>query len=96
MKITFVHSPVIYYDQNYGTLFSPLWAFTLAAHVPDDWNIEIIDCVIQDSISIGRSDVFAFSCINRDINSLLIGIDPSIKKLHGVKQLFNLNNYNGN
>ena len=84
MKITFVHSPVIHYDQNYGTLFSPLWAFTLAAHVPDDWDIEIIDCVIHDSISIGRSDVFAFSGINQDIDSIRTTYDVLKRKYPGA------------
>jgi len=39
--ITFVHNPDIRYDQNYGTYFAPLWAYTLASHVPDNWWVTI-------------------------------------------------------
>ncbi len=70
-KITFVHAPVIQYDQNYGTLFSPLWAYTLAAHIPAHWTIEIVDCIVRDPDSIGPADIFAFSGINQDIESVL-------------------------
>ncbi len=42
-RITFVHAPKIRYDQNYGTLFSPLWAYMLAAHVPDGWDVTSAD-----------------------------------------------------
>jgi radical SAM superfamily enzyme YgiQ (UPF0313 family) len=75
MKITFVHSPIIHYDQNYGTLFSPMWAYTLAAYVPDDWDIEVVDCIVHDQNSIGSSDVFAFSGINQDFDSIRITHD---------------------
>ena len=74
-KITFVHAPVIRYDQNYGTLFSPLWAYTLAAHVPDGWDIVIADCKVDDVKAIGSSDVFAFSGINQDIDSIRAAYD---------------------
>ena len=70
-KITFVHAPDIRYDQNYGTLFTPLWAYTLAAYVPDDWDQEIYDCVLDDPSGIGPSDVFAFSGINQDFDNVM-------------------------
>jgi len=37
LRCAFVHSPdPVYADfQNYGTKFMPVWAYTLAAHVPD-------------------------------------------------------------
>ncbi|MBT3990020.1 MAG: radical SAM protein [Rhodospirillaceae bacterium] len=70
MQITFVHSPIVEYGQNYGTLFSPMWAYTLAAYVPSDWTIEITDCIFQDPKSIGEADVFAFSGINQDIDAI--------------------------
>ena len=69
-KITFVHAPVIQYDQNYGTLFSPLWAYTLAAHIPARWDIEIFDCIVHDPDGMGAADIFAFSGINQDIDSV--------------------------
>ena len=69
-RITFVHAPEIRYDQNYGTLFSPLWAYTLAAHVPDGWDITIADCNVEDPGTIGSAEVFGFSGINQDIDSI--------------------------
>ncbi len=69
-KITFVHAPEDFYDQNYGTRFIPLWAYTLAAYVPDTWEVEIIDCKIEDPRRTGPADVFAFSGINQDIDSI--------------------------
>ena len=41
MRITFVHCPEEHYDQSYGTQFIPLWAHTLASHVPEKWDVEI-------------------------------------------------------
>ena len=69
-KITFVATPNIQYDQNYGTLFAPLWAYTLAAHVPEGWDTDIADCVFEDLERIGPADVFAFSGINQDVGSI--------------------------
>jgi len=74
--ITFVHAPELRYDQNYGTLFSPLWAYTLAAHIPESWDVIIADCIVEDPKTIARSEVFAFSGINQDIES--------IRKVHGL------------
>jgi radical SAM superfamily enzyme YgiQ (UPF0313 family) len=70
MKLTFVHAPTIQYDQNYGTLFSPLWAYTLAAHLPPTSDVEIVDCTIEEPDHIGPSDIFAFSGINQDLDSI--------------------------
>ncbi len=74
--ITFVHAPELRYDQNYGTLFSPLWAYTLAAHIPESWDVTIVDCNVENPRTVARSDIFAFSGINQDIES--------IGKVHGL------------
>ncbi|MEE2708832.1 MAG: radical SAM protein [Gemmatimonadota bacterium] len=68
--ITFVHNPNIQYDQNYGTYFTPLWAYTLASYVPDNWSVTICDCKIDDINTVVPADVFAFSGINQDIDSI--------------------------
>lgn len=75
-KITFVHAPEDFYDQNYGTRFIPLWAYTLASHVPGTWDVEIVDCKIQVPGQVGPADVFAFSGINQDIDA--------IRRVHGL------------
>jgi len=69
-RITFVHASEDYYDQNYGTQFVPLWAYCLAAHVPDPWRVSIIDCKNQDPRDCGPADVFAFSGINQDVHAI--------------------------
>lgn len=66
MKITFVHSPEDFYDQNYGTQFSPLWAYYLAAYVPKHWEVDIIDCRLEDINRCAPADIFAFGGINQD------------------------------
>ncbi len=70
LKITFVPTPAIRFDQNYGTLFGPMWAYTLAAYVPETWKSKIVDCSFEDPRTIESSDVFAFSGINQDIDSI--------------------------
>src|SRR5208282_1854964 len=69
-SICFVHSPEVYYEQNYGTRFVPLWAFTLAKYVPASWDISINDCTFQDRTDIPEADVFAFSAINQDYRAI--------------------------
>lgn len=69
-KITFVNAPEDFYDQNYGTRFISLWAYTLASYVPDTWDVEILDCKTESPSAAGNADVFAFSGINQDIDSI--------------------------
>src|SRR3954470_8086993 len=69
--ITFVHSPVADYGQNYGARFAPLWAFTLAAHVPPDFEPRLLDCRTDDPRKLPFADVFAFSGINQDLPEIL-------------------------
>ena len=69
-KITFVNAPAVDYGQSYGTLFPPLWAYTLAAHVPAPWRAEIVDCTLEDPDRIACADVFAFSGTNQDVDAI--------------------------
>jgi len=69
--VTFIHSPDVRYDQNYGTLFVPLWAYTLSGYVPATWDKVVVDCVVSDVNSINESKIFAFSGINQDLESIL-------------------------
>ena len=70
-SITFVHSPEMRYEQNYGTLFSPVWAYTLASYLPDGWQPTVYDCVVEPIASIEPANVFAFSGINQDLDSII-------------------------
>ena len=81
-KITFVHSPHILYDQNYGVALVPLWAYTLAAHLPDGWQAEVFNTQIDKGLaSIGAADVFAFSGLNKDLDTIRAAFSV-VKKRH--------------
>jgi radical SAM superfamily enzyme YgiQ (UPF0313 family) len=69
--ITFVHSPLVDFGQNYGARFAPLWAFTLAAYVPATFEARVSDCTSEPPRELGYADVFAFSGINQDLETLL-------------------------
>ncbi len=74
MRIAFVHAPdPVYADtQNYGAQFMPVWAYTLAAHVPDDgrFSLSLHDCRFEDPDRIPEADAFLFSGINQDCGRL--------------------------
>lgn len=70
-RIQFVHSPHLYYEQNQGVRFVPLWAYTLAAHVPEGWTPSVFDCTLDPVASVPEADVFAYSGINQDLESIL-------------------------
>jgi len=57
LRVAFVHAPdPVYSDtQNYGTKFMPVWAYTLAAHVPDDgrYRMALYDTRFDPVSSIG-------------------------------------------
>ena len=74
-SITFVHAPEIRYDQNYGTLFSPMWAYTLGAHLPESWDAEVVDLVCEPQATVRDSKIFAFSGINQDCESVCTARD---------------------
>ena len=69
-RIAFVHAPdPVYADtQNYGAKFMPVWAYTLAAHIPDDGRFvtSLYDCRFEPEAKIAEHDVFLFSGINQD------------------------------
>ena len=58
MKITFIHSPEDIYGQNYGTKFIPYWAFYLASFVPKHWDVQIVDCRLDNIDDCDCADVF--------------------------------------
>jgi len=69
-RITFVHAPARQHDQYDNALFSPLWAYALASHVPANWDAAVADCLADDKATIGPASVFAFSGTNQDLDSL--------------------------
>src|SRR5260370_27463826 len=67
-RITFVHAPARQHDQYDNALFSPLWAYTLASHVPAGWDATAVDCLTDDKAAIGPAGVVAFSGTNQDLD----------------------------
>ena len=70
-RLNLIYTPEVYYEQNYGARFIPLWAYTLAAYAPKDWEVSIFDCTILDRSQIPEASVFAFSGINQDFPSIM-------------------------
>ena len=74
LRVTFVHAPdPIYADtQNYGAKFMPVWAYTLASHIPDDgrFKLELYDSRFDNSDKVAEADVFLFSGINQDCGNM--------------------------
>lgn len=85
-RVAFVHAPDPVYSemQNNGVLFMPVWAYTLAAHIPDDgrFSLSLYDTRFQDTESFEEADIFLYSGINQDhatlvsIRDLLAGRFP--------------------
>jgi len=73
-RVTFIHSPEQTFTrlQNNGVLFMPLWAYTLAAHLPsgDGYELRLVDTRFTDIDDIAEAEVFLFSGINQDHDTL--------------------------
>ncbi len=49
----------------------PLWAYTLAAHVPASWEPLVVDAALDPVTTAPSADVFAYTAINQDLESVL-------------------------
>lgn len=85
-EITFIHAPLLLDEQTYGARFAPLWAYTLAAYLPDDWHATVVDVAFDDASTLAPAAVFAFSGINQDQESLC-ALQARLKAQH-PKALF--------
>jgi hypothetical protein len=65
--------PVYADTQNYGAQFMPVWAYTLAAHIPQDgrFQLALFDTRVEQFEDLGAADVFLFSGINQDHGNLV-------------------------
>jgi radical SAM superfamily enzyme YgiQ (UPF0313 family) len=74
-RVGFIHSPDATYaeTQTYGAKFMPVWAYTLAAHIPDDgtYALALHDLRFDTPDAVGAADVFLFSGVNQDCAHLL-------------------------
>ncbi len=75
LRCAFVHSPDPFYanTQNYGAQFMPVWAYTLAAHIPDDGSyvLSLHDTRFDKVGEIPAADVYLFSGVNQDYGKLI-------------------------
>jgi radical SAM superfamily enzyme YgiQ (UPF0313 family) len=83
LRVCFVHCPDPTYadTQNYGAQFMPVWAYTLAAHIPQDgrFRITLYDTRLEPLDSIEPADVFLFSGINQDHGNL-VRVNAELKR----------------
>jgi radical SAM superfamily enzyme YgiQ (UPF0313 family) len=74
IRIAFIHAPNPVYAelQNNGVLFMPVWAYTLAAHLPDDgrYAFALHDLRLMRDGDIPEADIFLYSGINQDYPTL--------------------------
>ena len=74
-NVTFVHSPNRFFSevQNNGIIFMPVWAYTLASHLPDDggYNLVLQDARMNTIEHVPPADIFLMSGINQDYKDLV-------------------------
>lgn len=74
LRVAFVHTPnPIYADtQNYGAQFMPVWAYTLASHLPDNtYDLRLYDTRLEPIETVAEADIFLFSGINQDESAII-------------------------
>jgi radical SAM superfamily enzyme YgiQ (UPF0313 family) len=74
-RISFVHSPDSFLaeTQQYGAMFMPVWAYTLAAYVdePERYEMRLFDTRFDSLDDIPSADLFVFSAVNQDYETLI-------------------------
>jgi radical SAM superfamily enzyme YgiQ (UPF0313 family) len=83
-RIAFIHSPDAFLaeTQQYGAMFMPVWAYTLAAYVeePELYDLQLYDMRFDRIEDIPRADLFIFSGVNQDYETLV----ATHKSLHDL------------
>jgi len=74
-KIAFVHCPDAFLaeTQQYGAMFMPVWAYTLAAYVeePEKFELKLFDMRFDAVEDIPEADLFVFSGVNQDYETIV-------------------------
>jgi radical SAM superfamily enzyme YgiQ (UPF0313 family) len=74
-RISFVHSPDSFLaeTQQYGAMFMPVWAYTLAANVeePERYELRLFDMRFDDVEDVPAADLFVFSGVNQDYETIV-------------------------
>lgn len=74
-SIAFVHTPENFLaeTQQYGAMFMPVWAYTLASYIehPENYDLKLWDLRFEKADDISEADIFAFSGVNQDYESII-------------------------
>src|SRR5215831_251707 len=74
-SITFVHAPDAFLaeTQQYGAMFMPVWAYTLAAYInaAERYELQLCDLRFDKVEDVAAADLFAFSGINQDYDTIV-------------------------
>ncbi|HVS21872.1 MAG TPA: radical SAM protein [Pyrinomonadaceae bacterium] len=74
-RISFIHSPDSFLaeTQQYGAMFMPVWAYTLAAYVeePAAYDLRLFDMRFDDVDDVPAADLFVFSGVNQDYETIV-------------------------
>lgn len=74
-RISFVHTPDAFLaeTQQYGAMFMPVWAYTLAAYVeePERYELRLFDTRFDRVDDVPAADLFVFSGVNQDYESVV-------------------------
>lgn len=74
-RISFVHTPNSFLaeTQQYGAMFMPVWAYTLAAYVeePERYELRLFDTRFDRVADVPAADLFVFSGVNQDYEAIV-------------------------
>lgn len=74
-QISFIHSPDAFLaeTQQYGAMFMPVWAYTLAAYIekPETYDLRLFDMRFDDVEAVPGADLFVFSGVNQDYETIV-------------------------
>lgn len=100
-RISFIHAPNAFLaaTQQYGAMFMPVWAYTLAAYVeqPESFDLRLFDTRFDDAATVPAADLFVFSGVNQDYetivatHALLKGRHPEARFVIGGPITWSLN-----
>ena len=84
-SIAFIHAPDAFLaeTQQYGAMFMPVWAYTLAAYVeePERYDLRLYDTRFDRAEDVPRADLFVFSGVNQDYETI-VSTHAALSGLH--------------
>ena len=74
-RVSFIHAPNSFLaaTQQYGAMFMPVWAYTLAAYVeePGRYDLRLFDTRFDAVGDVPAADLFVFSGVNQDYETIV-------------------------